>query len=88
MTLNLDPCKRRDVERTKFVGAVFEISGDGNHGGIVGGESSFGDECRQVSATAKVLGGFPYAGIGRNSSSDGDLPYFRMLFYGFCQFVE
>lgn len=61
---------RGDV--TEFLVQIFEVSRDGDHCGIVGGEYTLGDERLEAVTACIVLDGGTHATVGRHTAADGD----------------
>ena len=61
---------RGDV--AELSGQILVVTGDGDHGGIVGSEDALGDEGPQAVTTGVVLDSGSHAAVGRDSATDGD----------------
>ena len=48
------------------------MAGDGDHGGVVGGEDALGNEGLEAMPAGIVLDSGPHTAIGRHTASDGD----------------
>ena len=69
--LHCHPCVGGRVVSAEVPVKVFELSGDGNHRGVVGGERALWNERLYAAGLAIVSHGLAHSGVGRHAAADG-----------------